>query len=211
MASSTACVRVLGVALFLATEPALARADSPAPRFAGRSLAEALRTLDAQGLVLVFSDRLVRPEMKVPAEPTARRPREILDQLLAPHGLAAEEAPGGVWVIVARQGAESPPARPDAPPEADPPAPPQPSFSEEIVVRSSRISLLDEHPDSSLALGREEIERLPQLGGDLSRTLALLPGIAANDVTAQFNVHGGRRVPDSLPHMARFHRRERPA
>ncbi|MEP7011806.1 MAG: TonB-dependent receptor [Acidobacteriota bacterium] len=194
MTSSTACVRALGVVLILATGSAYALADSPAaPHFAGRSLADALRVLEAQGLALVFSDQRVRPEMRVVAEPTAHRPRAILDQLLAPHGLAAEQAPGGVWVIVARQGAGGIPARSEDPPRVEPAAPPQPSFSEEIVVRSSRISLLDEHPDSSLALGREEIERLPQLGGDLSRTLALLPGVAANDISAQFSVHGGRR------------------
>jgi len=194
MASSTACVRALGIALILAVAPTLVLADSSsAPPFAGRSLADALRVLEEQGLALVFSDQLVRPEMRVLAEPTARRPREILDQLLAPHGLAAEEAPGGVWVIVARKRSDGVAAQPETPPGVEPPAPPQPSFSDEIVVRSSRISLLDEHPDSSLALGREEIERLPQLGGDLSRTLSLLPGIAANDVTAQFSVHGGRR------------------
>lgn len=191
MASSAACVRAWGIALILAASPCLAEADS-ATRFAGRSLADALRLLEARGLVLVFSDPKVRPEMEVLAEPTARRPREILDQLLAPHGLEAEEAPGGVLVIVERKGREAPPP-PEAPRTAEPsPAVPL-SFSEEIVVRSSRITLLDERPDSSLSLGREEIEHLPQLGGDLSRTLSLLPGIAANDVTAQFSVRGGRR------------------
>ncbi len=194
MASPVACVRGFLVALLLATAPTSVLADSSsAPHFAGRSLADALRILEAQGLALVFSDQLVRPEMRVLAEPTAHRPREILDQLLAAHGLAAEEAPGGVLVVVAKKRSGGVTAQPEPPPGVESPAPPQPSFSEEIVVRSSRISLLDEHPDSSLALGREEIERLPQLGGDLSRTLSLLPGIAANDVTAQFSVHGGRR------------------
>lgn len=192
MSSPAICARAVGVLLLLAGASALAQGDGT-PRFAGRSLADSLRSLEAQGLALVFSDQLVRPDMKVQAEPTARRPREILDQLLAPHDLRAEEAPGGVLVIVAWRRPGHSAARPQAPPEAEPPSPPEPTFSEEIVVRSSRISLLDERPDSSLALGREEIERLPQLGGDLSRTLALLPGVAANDVTAQFSVRGGRR------------------
>ncbi len=64
---------------------------------------------------------------------------------------------------------------------------------DEIVVRPSRLSLLDERPDSSFSLGREEIESLPHLGGDLFRAVSLLPGVAANDVSAQFSVHGGRR------------------
>ena len=192
--AASAGVRAFGAALMLAALPAFGLADSPAaPRWAGRPLADALRSLEAAGLALVFSDRLVRPEMKVLAEPTANRPREILDQVLAPHGLKAEPAPGGVLVIVAEKPSRGGELGPRVRRDVEPPPPPQPAFSEEIVVRSSRISLLDERPDSSLSLGREEIENLPQLGGDLSRTLSLLPGIAANDVSAQWSVRGGRR------------------
>jgi outer membrane receptor protein involved in Fe transport len=70
---------------------------------------------------------------------------------------------------------------------------PQPYLEEEIVVRPSRLTLLHERQDSSFALSREEIDRLPQLGGDLFRAVSLLPGTSANDVTAQFSIHGGRR------------------
>lgn len=69
---------------------------------------------------------------------------------------------------------------------------PQPYIEDEIVVRASRLSLLDEPPDS-FSLGREEIESLPHLGGDVFRALPRLPGVTANDVTAQFSIHGGRR------------------
>ena len=72
-------------------------------------------------------------------------------------------------------------------------ADPQPFFADEIVVRSSRLTILSERPDSSFALGREEIESLPHLGDDVARATSLLPGTAAHDVTAQFSVHGGRR------------------
>jgi len=61
------------------------------------------------------------------------------------------------------------------------------------VVRPSRLSLLIEQPNTSFSLDRDEIDSLPQLGGDLSRTASLFPGVAAGDVTAQFSVHGGRR------------------
>jgi len=70
---------------------------------------------------------------------------------------------------------------------------PQPFLEEEIVVRPSRVALLRERPDSTFALGREEIESLPHLGDDLFRALSLLPGTAGNDVSAQTSVHGGRR------------------
>ena len=70
---------------------------------------------------------------------------------------------------------------------------PQPFVEEEIVVRPSRLSLLEERPASAFAMSRDDIERLPHLGGDVLRATSLLPGTAANDVTAQFSVHGGRR------------------
>jgi hypothetical protein len=70
---------------------------------------------------------------------------------------------------------------------------PAPFIHDEIVVRPSRMSLLHEQPAAPLSLSRSEIESLPHLGGDVFRALSLLPGTAANDFTAQFSVHGGRR------------------
>ena len=70
---------------------------------------------------------------------------------------------------------------------------PQPHLEEEIVVRPSRLTLLDERPGSSFSLGRDDIDRLPHLGDDVFRATSMFPGTAANDVTAQFSVHGGRR------------------
>ncbi|HEX2466493.1 MAG TPA: TonB-dependent receptor [Thermoanaerobaculia bacterium] len=70
---------------------------------------------------------------------------------------------------------------------------PQPFVEEEIVVRPSRLTLLEERPASAFAMSRDDIDRLPHLGGDVLRAASLLPGTAANDVTAQLSVHGGRR------------------
>lgn len=247
----------------LALATAVVLAGSPAAgQTAGRPLAEALLALRSEGLTIVFTSELVRPEMKVTAEPSAHTPRQVLDEILAPHGLEAREGPGGVLVVVAR--VERRPKTPAAPsiagqvlarggrlglagavvrvigravqaPAGDdgrfalgPLEPgdytlaasapgyleqqvagvsvasgtvrrivfrlhPQPFLEEEIVVRASRVSLLHERPESSFAVGREEIENLPHLGGDVFRTTSLFPGTAGNDVTAQFSVHGGRR------------------
>jgi len=70
---------------------------------------------------------------------------------------------------------------------------PSPFVEDSIVVQPSRLSLLYPRPESLLALARDEIEQLPHLGDDLFRAISLLPGAVANDVTAQFSVHGGRR------------------
>ena len=66
---------------------------------AGMPLTEALLELQARGLKLVWSSAVVRPEMRVASAPQGDDLRSLLDQLLAPHGLAAEEAPGGSLVI----------------------------------------------------------------------------------------------------------------
>ncbi|HEY7213205.1 MAG TPA: TonB-dependent receptor [Thermoanaerobaculia bacterium] len=176
-------VRALLVAALLAgAAPALAS------NYQGRPLSEALLSLQRQGLAIVFTSRLVRPEMTVVAEPASREPRRILDEILAPHGLAVEEGPGGVLVVVAKKAGGS--TKTEVEEEA---APALPVFHDEIVVQPSRVSLLNEQPESSLSLSREDIETLPHLGGDVFRTTSLLPGVAANDVTARFSVHGGRR------------------
>ena len=146
----------------------------------GRPLGEALRELQSQGLRIVFTSQLVRPEMRVEAEPVSGDPRLILDEILAPYGLRAEEK-AGILVVV----------RAPAPPPSVPLQ--MPYVYDEIVVRSSELSLLDEEPMAPLSISREEIESLPHLAGDLFRAVSLLPGTAANDVTAQFHIHGGRR------------------
>jgi hypothetical protein len=76
-------------------------AGAAAPQIAaGMPLTEALLALEAEGLELVFSSRLVRPEMRVVAAPVSADPRAALDELLAPHGLAVAESPGGGLVVV---------------------------------------------------------------------------------------------------------------
>jgi TonB-dependent receptor-like protein/carboxypeptidase family protein len=228
---------------------------------AGMPLTDALLALEKHGLKLVFSSRVVRPDMTVQAAPRSRDPRAMLDEVLAPHGLAVEEGPGGILVVTtsgrktssaqplpssvrgsvrSRRALDPLPAvtievmgrgietvtGPDGrfaieglPPgiyrlqarrpgfvvgERDDVAvvpgaaveiafvlQPAPLTREEVVVHPSRISLLQEEPAAPLSLNREEILRLPHLGGDVFRAVSLLPGTASNDVSAQFQVRGG--------------------
>ena len=91
----------LAIVLVLALAPQAAGAQESV-RFVGRPLAEVLSDLQAEGLQIVFSTAVVTPTMVVEAEPSANDPRRILDQILAPHGLTAEEGPGGtVFIVVA--------------------------------------------------------------------------------------------------------------
>jgi len=68
---------------------------------AGRRLEDVLRILQQDGLPIVFSSEVVRPDMRVLVEPRAPTPRQQLDEVLAPHGLKAQPAPGHRLVIVA--------------------------------------------------------------------------------------------------------------
>ena len=70
---------------------------------------------------------------------------------------------------------------------------PAPISAESLLVTPSHATLLREEPDHPTVLTRDDIESLPHLGGDLFRALTLLPGISANDATAEFNIRGGRR------------------
>lgn len=66
----------------------------------GQPLEDALRALQAQGLRIVFTSSTVTPEMRVRVEPRGATPRQQLDALLAPHGLKAQDGPGGVIQVV---------------------------------------------------------------------------------------------------------------
>ena len=70
---------------------------------------------------------------------------------------------------------------------------PLPVVRDELDVMPSELFLLQEQPSAPLSLSRAEIANLPHLGGDIFRALPLLPGTTANDLTAQFHIHGGRR------------------
>lgn len=169
--------------------PAVARPVAAAT-YAGRSLEEALLALEDQGLKLIFTDRVVRPDMRVDREPAASAPRDVLAELLAPHGLTFRESVGGVLVIVPAEppGTKAKPGATDG----DAAAPmPMPLMVEKIDVTASRLWLALEGI-ASVGLDRDRLVSLPQIGDDLIRPLTLLPGTSGNDLSAQFSVRGGR-------------------
>ena len=78
--------------------------------YAGRPLVEVLQDLNRRGLRIVFSTSLVTAALRVSSEP-AGTPREILDQVLRPHGLYAQPGAQGVLIV-----ARTPRRRDDAAP-----------------------------------------------------------------------------------------------
>ena len=87
--------------------------------YAGRPLVDVLHDLNRRGLRIVFSTTLVSATLRVFSEPTGT-PRDILDQVLRPHGLYARPGAQGVLIV-----ARAPRRRDDAPPPTSSrPAPP---------------------------------------------------------------------------------------
>lgn len=173
------------------------------PPYAGRTLEDALLDLKQQGLKLIFTTQVVRPDLRVDEEPEAREPRAVLDEILRPHGLVARSSAGGVLVIVAASlgGGESAPL--------PKPSPGGMRANDEIYVVSNRLPLLGEEL-STVVLDTGELGALPHLGDDALRPMTLLPGTSGNDVSAQFSVRGGRQdevlvVLDGLEILEPFH------
>jgi hypothetical protein len=73
-----------------------------------------------------------------------------------------------------------------------------PTYVEEIVVTPSRHSLVWEEHSSRLSVASEDAVLAPTLGGDVSRVIELLPGVAAPDNSAAFNVRGAESRDVSL-------------
>src|SRR3954452_2241761 len=78
--------------------PLAAQESRDAPVYAGRPLVDVLQDLNRRGLRIVFSTSLVPVALRVSAEPVGT-PREILDQVLRPHGLYARAGAQGVLIV----------------------------------------------------------------------------------------------------------------
>src|SRR5262245_9053646 len=93
------CPFLLGCAALFCT-PALPADDAHPSRYAGQPLVEVIEELRGHGLKILYSSAVVTSDLLVAAEPRARSPRAILEEILAPHGLAAQEGPAGALLIV---------------------------------------------------------------------------------------------------------------
>ena len=60
----------------------------------------------------------------------------------------------------------------------------------EVVVTPSRFGVAEAATMPAASLTAAELEVLPQLGDDLFRSITRLPGLAADDISAQFWVRG---------------------
>src|SRR5687767_4628135 len=88
-------VTTLAVALALPLQAAQTRS------YAGRTVADVLQELQTPGLTIIFSTDLVKPAMRVQAEPKSTDPKEIARAILEPHGLTVRPGPRGTLLVVA--------------------------------------------------------------------------------------------------------------
>ena len=174
----------LAVILVVAAGPAAAEAGGRA--YAGRPLIEALQDLQSRGLRLIYSSDVVRPEMLIEVEPPGGQPRRLLEALLAPHGLGVLEGPGGILLVVRKAT-----VRAGGPPGAAPDLKGIPAIAERVVVTPDRDPSTTGRPDSGRIIDGDEIRRIPGIGDDAQRALALQPGVAAADGSAEISVRGG--------------------
>ena len=172
-----ACLLLCGAALAQPARPALQ----------GRPLHQVLDEYRAAGLPLVYSTGLVTADLLVQEEPLYREPVLLLEEILAPHGLALKEE-AGVWLVVRRAGA---PAAADSLPAARDAAVPvdhDPLELEQLTVSASRYILWS---NSQFLVDQRAIQALPDLGEDPVRAAQRLPGAAAGGLSSRVHFRGG--------------------
>lgn len=111
--------------------PLAAQDTGGARTYAGRPLVEVLQDLNRRGLRIVFSTSLVPVSLRVESEPSGT-PRDILDQVLQPHGLYARSAAQGMLVV-----ARAPRRRDDAAITEAPRVPRPPAVSDQPAPTAS--------------------------------------------------------------------------
>ena len=152
-----------------------------------RPLVAVISEMQQSGMTIIYSNDLVKPSMRVLAEPRNTRGRALLDEILEPHGLTTKEVDGVISIVRASR---RPTSLEEAPPISAP-LPMVPVQLENIVVTASNYAALGGSPERRELLTRPELNRTAHLGDDLFRALSQLPGAASTDFSAAFGVRGG--------------------
>ena len=155
------------------------------------SIVEAIDALRAEGYQIAYSTLLVKDWMRVRENPAGADPIAGLRQVLSAYDLALEEQIAKRWLVVkadpALREAKADPA-PVAPIAA--PKSPAPVPIDEITIVGSRHSMFSTNATDQFLTG-SQIRQLPHVADDAFRAFHRLPGVAASDFQAPFNVRGG--------------------
>lgn len=149
----------------------------------GRSVGDVLKDLRAQGLIFIYNDQIVPPQLRVATEPSASAGLELAREILAAHGLTISEAAPRVYAVVRDSSASvrrPPPASKQAPEKL-----------EEVVVQTSRYVLAAENIAPKNFLTQDEVQAMPRLADETLRAVQRLPGAATNGVSSLGSIRGG--------------------
>jgi hypothetical protein len=149
--------------------------------------------------------------MRVEIEPQGASPREILDQLLAPHGLRAEVGAGGRLVVVAvapprRRAPASLPAPVRRGPSSQDPA----SRFEDAILVTPDGEAVETGAHGRFSLDLAEAAAVPHLGDDPLRAVGALAGGQVRETSSRLHLRGGRDdevliLLDGLELLAPYH------
>lgn len=155
------------------------------------TLVEAIEEVRAGGIEIAYSSRLVADWMLVRETPETDDPVLGLRRALAAYQLDLEPGHDGQWLVVRAPR----PQHTTTIAKAENPASDAPQYDyrpiEEIMITANRHSMYDSFGGSGQFLTGEEIRLMPHIADDAHRALHRLPGVAANDFQAPFNLRGG--------------------
>jgi Ca-activated chloride channel family protein len=78
--------------------------SAQATSYQGTKIVDVLQRFQQQGMKINYSSRLVPDDLVVLQEPRSSSPRDILDEILNPHGLRIVEGPEKIYLVVKRSG-----------------------------------------------------------------------------------------------------------
>lgn len=159
----------------------------------GLSLEEGLNEFESTGLRIFYSSDLVRSSMQIETAPVGEDDVELLGNMLALHGLTLHRGLNNTWLVVRARRSdtitdESVAASLDTE-LADSHTIETPL--EELIVAASQYEISRAQTVSRQFIGSRDLEHMPDIGDDVIRTVARLPGIASNGFSALSHFRGG--------------------
>jgi outer membrane receptor protein involved in Fe transport len=137
----------------------------------GETLVELLEVLRAQGMDVLYSSDLVKPDMRAPALPGVA-PLDRARQALATHGLVLQSIGSGRFIVTQAPVAATPS---DGAARAA-----EPATISEVSVYASRYELGTGPVGEPRFLSSTQIEQVPGSQDDALRAARVFPGVASN-------------------------------
>lgn len=164
---------------------ALGQLARAAPPYAGQPVRAVLQELQAQGLSFIYSTALVPDTLLVEREPVASDGVALAAEILQAHALQLQRVAPQTYVVSRIRGTKSA-QHPNQPDRAA-----QHTEIDEVVVSTSRYSLVAEPMDFHTAFSQEALSTLPRLAEEPLRAAQRLPGSASNGIAALGSMRGG--------------------